>query len=65
MESSTKAKVDLLHLYLENLANSIPHVDPEGISEYNFSYFLVDDDDVEDKWPVGAINHQPEIQLGH
>ena len=65
MESSTKAKVDLLRLYLENLPNSIPHVDAEGISEYNFSYFLVDDDDVEDKGHVGAISRQLEIRLGH
>ena len=39
MDSSTKAKVDLLCLYLENLPNSIPHVNPGGISKYNFSHF--------------------------
>ena len=40
-------------------------MDPEGISEYNFSYFLVDDNDVEDKGHVGVINCQLEIQLGY
>ncbi|KAI6124074.1 hypothetical protein EDD16DRAFT_1704068 [Pisolithus croceorrhizus] len=34
------------------------------MSQYGFDFFVVDDD-VEDKGPVGAINHQLEIQLGH
>ncbi|KAI6017164.1 hypothetical protein BKA83DRAFT_4059242 [Pisolithus microcarpus] len=65
MDSSTETKVDLLHLYLENLPDSIPHVDPGGMSMYNFSFFLVDDEDVEDRGHVGAINRQLEIRLGH
>ncbi|KAI6094308.1 hypothetical protein EV401DRAFT_1896351, partial [Pisolithus croceorrhizus] len=65
MDSPTKAKLNLLHLYLKNLPNSIPFVDPGGMSQYGFDFFVVDDEDVEDKGPVGAINHQLEIQLGH
>jgi len=65
MDSSTKEKVDLLRLYLGNLPNSIPYVDADSTSKYNFGFFLIDDDDLEDKGPVGAINCQLEIQLGH
>ncbi|KAI6161592.1 hypothetical protein EDD17DRAFT_1481367 [Pisolithus thermaeus] len=65
MDNSMETKVDLLRLYLENLPDSIPHVDPGEMSMYNFSFFLVDDENIEDKGHVGAINHQLEIHLGH
>lgn len=65
MDSSTKEKVDLLRLYLESLPNSIPYVDAGSTSKYSFDFFLTDDDDLEDKGPVGAINRQLEIRLGH
>ncbi|KIK13431.1 hypothetical protein PISMIDRAFT_17994 [Pisolithus microcarpus 441] len=65
MDSPTKAKLDLLRLYLKNLPNSIPFVDPGGMSQYGFDFFLVDDEDMADKGPVGAINCQLEIWLGH
>ncbi|KAI6018849.1 hypothetical protein EDC04DRAFT_2576215 [Pisolithus marmoratus] len=65
MDNSTDTKVELLRLYLENLPDSIPHVDCGGMSKYNFSFFLVDDEDIEDKGHVGAINRQLEIRLGH
>ncbi|KAI6107359.1 hypothetical protein EDD16DRAFT_1523291 [Pisolithus croceorrhizus] len=65
MDNPTKAKLNLLHLYLKNLPNSIPFVDPGGMSQYGFDFFVVDDEDMEDKGPVGAINCQLEIWLGH
>ncbi|KAI6137386.1 hypothetical protein F5141DRAFT_1060216 [Pisolithus sp. B1] len=65
MDNPTKAKLNLLHLYLKNLPNSIPFVDPGGMSQYGFDFFVVDDEDMEGKGPVGAINCQLEIWLGH
>ncbi|KAI5990480.1 hypothetical protein EDD15DRAFT_2198064 [Pisolithus albus] len=65
MDSPTKAKLDLLRLYLKNLPNSIPFVDSGSPSQYGFDFFVVDDEDMEDKGPVGAINRQLEIRLGH
>jgi len=64
MDASTKAKVDLLRLYLENLPDTIPQSGGET-TKYGFDFFLVDNDDLEDKGLVGAINRQLKIRLGH
>ena len=67
MDDSTKERVNLLHLYLENLPNTILHVDSGGkiTKSYNFDFFSVDDDDLQDMGHVGAINCQLKICLGH
>ena len=66
MNASTKAKVDLFRLYLENLPNTIPYIESGGeTSKYSFDFFSVDDDDLQDKGLVGAINRQLKIHLGH
>ena len=66
MDASTKAKVDLFHLYLENLPNTLPYIESGGETfKYSFDFFSVDDDDLQDKGLVGAINRQLEIHLGH
>ena len=66
MDTSTKAKVDLFCLYLENLPNTLPYIESGGeMSKYSFDFFSVDDDDLQDKGLIGAINCQLEVHLGH
>ena len=64
MDASTKARVDLLRLYLENLPDTIPQSGSET-AKYTFNFFSVDDDDLQDMGLFGAINRQLEIHLGH
>ena len=40
MKASTKAKVDLFRVYLENLPNTIPYIESGGeTSKYSFDFF--------------------------
>ena len=64
MDASTKARVDHLHLYLENLPDTIPQSGSKT-AKYTFDFFSVDNNDLQDMGLVGAINRQLEIHLGH
>src|SRR5947209_606093 len=66
MNESMKAKLELLHCYLENLPSTIPYVDSGSkISKYSFDFNFTLDCNMEDMGLVGAISCQLEIQLGH
>jgi hypothetical protein len=63
MDCETKNKLQLLSLYLQNLPKTIPLADPSS-PQYGFDFFILDDENIEDYGPIGALNRELELRMG-
>ncbi|KAG1766662.1 hypothetical protein EDD22DRAFT_950430 [Suillus occidentalis] len=63
MDCETKNKLQLLSLYLQNLPKTIPLADPSS-PQYGFDFFILDDENIEDYGPIGALNQELKLRMG-